>query len=148
MGQLVATQRYYERSVTQMKRIVEKLQDEIKRVTMMTKRKKQILVALHSAFEYCGYDLDAFMGTKCRERTITDLRSIAWTIYQDSTRYSAQQIALDFGWNRCTIFCSIKRARELRELDRNFADMFDSVHGAFINALAMAEGDNGSELKS
>ena len=145
MGQ-IATQQYFEHRLATMTQTVERLQNEIKRVTMLTERKKQILGALHSAFEYCGYDLDAIMGAKCRERTIADLRSIAWAIYQDETRYSAQQLSLDFNWNRCTIFCAIKRANELRSIDRNFSDMYDAVHGAFINALTMVENNN--ELKS
>ena len=106
---------------------------------MMTERKKKILSALGVALDYCGYDLDAIMGTKCRERSLVDIRSIVWSIYKNETGCSCLQMAGDFNWDRSTIYCSINRAEELRRFDRNYADMYDSVHGAYINALAAEE---------
>lgn len=118
---------------------IDRLQEQMRKVTIMTIRKRKVFSALRSSLEYCGYDLDALMATKCRERTLTDLRAIVWAIYQDEMSYSYPQVALDFNWNRSTVFSGIRRARILRESDRNFCDMYDSVHGAYINALSVIE---------
>ena len=109
------------------------------RVMIMTDRKRRIFDALNAALEYCGYNLDALMAEKCRERLFADLRAIVWHIYQSETNYSSQQISEDFNWNRGTIFSAVRRANDLRGVDRNFTDMYDSIHGAYINAYSMSE---------
>ena len=119
-----------------LKQRVESMQLEIEQLTMMTERRRAALGALRAALDYCGYDLSAIMGTKCRERSVVDIRSIAWAVYKAETGYSCQQLAQDFNWDRTTIYCSVRRANDLRRYDRNFSDMFDSVQGAFINALS------------
>lgn len=124
-----------EGQIIQLQQKISDLQMEVKMVTMMTERKKRVLEALRTAVAYYGYDMDALMATKCRERTIADLRAIVWTIYQEETKYSTSQLSVDFGWNRCTIFTAVKRAKELRSLDRNFCDIYDSINDAFNNVL-------------
>ena len=122
--------------LAKLKERVKYLEAEIERITMLTERRKKVLGALRSAMASYGYDLDAVMADRCRERTLVDLRSIAWSIYKNETDYSCQQVAEDFGWNRATVFCAIRRADDLRGVDRNFADMYDSLHKAFTNAIS------------
>ena len=126
---------YSDCRLAKLQKKVEFLQGEIERITMLTERKKRVLKALRSSMESCGYDLDSVMGAKCRERTLVDLRSIAWSIYKVETSYSCQQIAEDFGWDRTTIFCAIRRANELKKVDRNFADIYDTIFTAFKKAM-------------
>ena len=88
---------------------------------------------LRSAVEMCGFDFDEIISRHTNKRDYTDLRSIIWTILQDETGDSALTIGRHFGWNRTTVFCSIKKARELKEYDRTFRDFYDSVYGYYIN---------------
>ena len=112
---------------------------EQKRMLLMTIKKRAVLTALRGAVEYCGYDFDELFANTTRRRIYVDLRSIVWSIYSAEMLYSPSQVALDFGWNRCTISCSIERADSLRSVDKVFADIYDSIHGAYMNILAENE---------
>ena len=106
---------------------------------MMTERKKRIIDSLRTAVEYCGYDWGVVMDKRSRGLVYCDLRAIVWSIYRDQTEQPFQRIALDFGRDRVTIFSAVDRAKRFRKVDRNFADMYDSVYGAFLNAYAVEE---------
>ena len=102
---------------------IKELQEQVEQIAMMTERKKVVLKALRMAVESFGYDLDAIMASKSRERNLVDIRSIVWTIYKDELGCSCMQMAPDFNWDRCTIYYCIRRSEGLRDYDRNFADM-------------------------
>lgn len=87
---------------------------------------------LRSALEFCGYDLDEIMGNHTRQRTYTDLRSIVWSIYCSEQNLSCGQAGRAFGWDRTTIHYAVSRSSELRKYDRVYADMYDSIHSAYI----------------
>lgn len=106
---------------------------------MITAKKKRIIDSLRVALDYCGYDFDTVVNRKCRKRIFSDLRSIIWTIYQAETNQSYERIGDDFNWNRITVFSAVERARNFMKVDKNFADMYDAVYGAFVNAYATEE---------
>jgi len=106
------------------------------KIAMITARKQKVLKALDKAVSFYGYGLDSLFSNRTRKREYTDLRAIVWLIYQEHTQLSETQISSDFNWNRGTIFNAIRRARELKEYNRNFSDMYDSIQGVFSNALA------------
>lgn len=95
---------------------------------------ERTLEALRSAVEFCGYDMGEIMERHNRKRVFSDLRSIVWTIYCDSLHASPARASAAFGWDRTTIHCALAKARDLRTTDRFFADMYDSILGAF-NAI-------------
>lgn len=103
----------------------------------MTERKKRIIDSLRTAVEYCGYDWEVVMNKHSRGLVYCDLRAIVWSIYREQTEQPFQRIALDFGRDRVTIFSAVDRAKRFRKVDRNFADMYDSVYGAFLNAYSI-----------
>lgn len=82
---------------------------------------------LRFAFEYCGYDLDDVIADRSHRRIYTDLRAVAWCIYQDELHRTCGQIGRAFGWNYATVYSGILRARRLRTSDRAFADLYDSI---------------------
>lgn len=88
---------------------------------------------LREALSFCGYNLDEVMGSKMRKRTYADLRSIVWYIYCTEKGVGPSAAARVFDWNRCTIHCAIARVPDLRQTDREFSDMFDSIHGAYLS---------------
>ena len=106
---------------------------------MITERKRRIIEALRGALDYCGYDLDTVIDKKSRARIYSDLRSIIWTIYQSETNQSFERISQDFHWDRVTIFCAVERAKTFRQVDPNFADMYDSVYGAYLNQCSVIQ---------
>ena len=91
----------------QLKKKVSCLKKEIKKITMLTERKKRVLKALHSAMEVYGVDLDAIMGTKCRERKLVDLRSIAWTMFSTSWVFRSVRIRITGSWQSGSIRTSM-----------------------------------------
>lgn len=91
-----------------------------------------IMGDLRAALNYCGYDLDEVMGTKSRKRIYSDLRSIVWSIYCREQKVTPGQASRAFGWNRATIFCSIGRVQGLRQSDKVYSDMYDSINGAYM----------------
>ena len=99
---------------------------------------------LRSALEFCGYDLDEIMTNRTRRRTYTDLRSIVWSIYCNERNLTCGQVGRAFGWDHSTIYYSLSRARDLRKTDRVFADMYDSIHGAY---LAYSSKEKGGEAE-
>ena len=106
---------------------------------IMTPRKMRIMQALRDALEYCGYDMTELLGNKTHRRIYADLRAIIFSVYKTATQATELQLRYDLGWDRTTIWYSIRKAEELRKADINFADMYDSIEGAFHDALARIE---------
>lgn len=100
-----------------------------------------ILGNLREALSFCGYDLDEVMGSKVRKRAYADLRSIVWYIYCTERGVGPSAAARVFDWNRCTIHCAVARVPDLRQTDREFSDMFDSIHGAFLSYASNNENE-------
>lgn len=88
---------------------------------------------LYRAFSMCGYDLDEVMTDHTRRRGYTDLRSIAWDIFQKESGWNSVLIGSYFGWNRSTVFCAIEKSKQLKYADRNYRDLYDSIYGYYIN---------------
>ena len=106
---------------------------------MMTERKRKIMDALALALDYCGYDFNEVVSKKSRQRIFSDLRSIIWSIYQEETELPFRQVGMDFNWDRVTVYHAMARAKDFRKVDKNFADMYDSVYGAFLNAYSASQ---------
>ena len=86
---------------------------------------------LRGAVGMCGYDFDEVVGNHTNRRVYTDLRAVIWVIVQEETGATAKAIGDRFGWNRSTVFSSLVKARELREYDRDFRGLYDSVYGYY-----------------
>lgn len=91
-----------------------------------------IVGLIGDALAFCGYNLDEVMGSKRRSRTFADLRSIVWYIYCAEKGVGPSAASRVFDWNRCTIHCAVARVPDLRHTDREFSDMFDAIHGAYL----------------
>lgn len=109
---------------------------------MMTERKRKIIDALRSAVDYCGYDFDTVMSKGSRQRIYSDLRSIIWSIYQEQTGLNFRKVGDDFDWGYTTVFYATERVKDFRKVDRDFADMYDSLYGAYVNAYSINQEDN------
>ena len=101
--------------------------------------KREIIEQFREVLEFCGYDYDDVLTNHCRKRVYSDLRSIVFHICNREKHLSAAQIGEVFGWNRCTVFCSIDKVYSLRRNDRVFADMYDSIYGAYTALTANKE---------
>ena len=115
---------------------------------MVIPTKRSIMEALRAAMDYCGYDLYELMSSKVRTRVYADLRAIVWSIYQDELKSSSRRVGYDFGWSRATVYSAVTKANELKTVDREFSDMYDAIHGAFINALSLQRENNKKEIKT
>ena len=109
----------------------------------MTERKRKIIDALRGALNYCGYNYDEVVSKKSRQRIYSDLRSIIWSIYQTEADLPFKQVGIDFDWDRITVYHALARAKDFRKVDRNFADMYDSIYGAYLNAYSSKQEEAG-----
>lgn len=99
---------------------------------------------IKAAVEMCGYDFDEMMFNHTRKRTYVDIRAIIWEICHTETGAMPKEIGRKFGWNRCTVYYSIGKARELCEYDKDFRNRYDSVYGYYM-ALESNEGNDERE---
>lgn len=88
---------------------------------------------LREAVNMCGYDFDDIVSTHTNRQIYTDLRSIIWAILKDETGDECRVIGNRFGWNRSTVFCAIRKARDLKDYDRKFRSLYDSIYGYYIH---------------
>ena len=93
------------------------------------------------AVEMCGYDFREIIRNHTRKRTYVDVRSVIFELCQAETGAMPKEIGNKFGWHRCTVYYSIGKAKELREYDKQFRDMYDSIHSYYIMAESIAEDD-------
>ena len=87
---------------------------------------------LRQAVELCGYDFDEVMSNHTRLRTYVDIRSVVWEICATETAAFPGEIGRRFGWNRSTVSYAIDKARELREYDRQFRSLYDSIYSFYM----------------
>lgn len=87
---------------------------------------------IKEAVEMCGYDFVEMMGNHTRKRAYTDIRAIVWSLCHRETGAMPGEIGRRFGWNRCTVHHSVNKAGELREYDKTFRDIYDSIYGYYM----------------
>lgn len=87
---------------------------------------------LREAVNMCGYDFDGIMSTHTNRQVYTDMRAVVWDILQSETGEGYKALGDRFGWNRSTVFSSIRKSRDLRDYDRGFRDLYDAVFGYYI----------------
>lgn len=101
---------------------------------------------LRSAVNMCGFDFDDIVSSHTNKRAYTDMRAIIWHILQSETGASYAQIGKRFKWNRATVFYSLNKAHELREYDREFCNLYDSVYSYYMHFESTAGNEeNGFE---
>ena len=93
--------------------------------------RNKIVSALRLAFKDCGYDLDEVMLSRTKPRLLSDLRTIAWSIYQSELHRTYKEIAKAFGWSRATVYCALRRERSLYTGDKVFRDISDRIWERF-----------------
>lgn len=91
---------------------------------------------LRFALEFCGYDFDDVMTNRTHKREYADLRSIVWSIYQSELCRTTGQVGRAFGWGHATIYCALKRAKELRKVDPAFNAKYDMIYGYYSQKMA------------
>ena len=87
---------------------------------------------LMGAVAQCGFDYGEAFIRRNQKRIYADIRSIVWHIYRNETAASATKIARAYDWNRCTIISAIQKAHDLKEYDRAFCDLYDSIYGYYM----------------
>lgn len=83
--------------------------------------------AIRLAFRDCGYDLDEVMLSTSRPREQADLRTIAWSIYQQELHRTYAQVARAFGWHKATVWCALKRMDSLYQGSKDFRELADKI---------------------
>lgn len=97
---------------------------------------------IHEAMALCGYDLDEVMTNRTRKRKYVDLRSVAWGLYSEETGCSPGAVGRAFGWDRCTVRYSIKKARILTKIDREYRNLYDAIYGFYMMLESKDENGN------
>ena len=100
---------------------------------------------LREAVNMCGYDFDDILSRHTNRQIYTDMRAIVWAILQEETGEGCLAIGRRFGWNRSTVFCSIKKALDLRDYDRDIRGLYDSVYGYYMNFESIGNERDGLE---
>ena len=88
--------------------------------------------AIRLAFRDLGYDFDAIMTSKSRPREQSDLRAIAWSLYQKELHRTYMQVARSFGWHKATIWSALKRIDSLYEGSKAFRELSDRVQERYL----------------
>ena len=96
----------------------------------------KIVEDLRFALGYCGYNLDEIMTSRRRTRIYADLRAIVWSIYQSERSCSSGQVGRAFGWDRATIYCALRRNRQLLRVDKEYVSLYDMIYGYYQQAEA------------